>query len=449
LVGAIQHYRTAIALDPKDAKPHYNLGVALEKSGDVAGAIQHYRTAVAIDPKLALAHTNLGVALQDSKDVAGAIQHYRTAVAIDPKDAKAHTNLGNALAESKDVAGAIKHYRTAIALDPKDAKAHGALGQVLLEHGQFAEARDATRQALSLLSPGHLLQKLAQQQLRRCDQLLALEGKLNAYLDKGDTPTQPQELLPLIDLCRVYKQYHATAAKLHALAFAAQPALAETLNQGHRYQAARSAALAAAGQGRDPGKLTAEEKTELRVQALTWLQADLLQWNNRLQARDLKALPGLLTRLPAWQQETALAALRDLKERARLPADEQQDWAKLWADVDQLMKQVAANVRTEHFTGTLTAKDKARTHEVTLQAGQTYIIDLESPQFNTYLRLHDTGGKLLAENDDIAPGVNTNSLLLFTAPADGSYRLVATSFQQRGTGSYTLTVRSFVPANKE
>jgi hypothetical protein len=56
--------------------------------------------------------------------------------------------------------------------------------------------------------------------------------------------------------------------------------------------------------------------------------------------------------------------------------------------------------------------------------------------------LHDGQGKLLATNNDIAPG-DSNARLLFTAPRDGVYRLGATSFQGRGRGAYTLTVRSF------
>jgi serine protease Do len=75
-----------------------------------------------------------------------------------------------------------------------------------------------------------------------------------------------------------------------------------------------------------------------------------------------------------------------------------------------------------------------------MSAGRTYVIDLESAQFDAYLRLEDPKGKVLAENDDISPD-NQNSRIVFTAPADGTYRLVATSFQQRGTGSYTLTIR--------
>jgi hypothetical protein len=77
-----------------------------------------------------------------------------------------------------------------------------------------------------------------------------------------------------------------------------------------------------------------------------------------------------------------------------------------------------------------------------MAAGKTYVIDLSSAKFDTYLRLEDDNGKLLAENDDISPA-NPNSRLIFTAPRDGSYRIVATSFQQRGTGTYSLIVREF------
>src|SRR5271155_786032 len=107
----------------------------------------------------------------------------------------------------------------------------------------------------------------------------------------------------LFDLCRTFKRYHATAARLYALAWTAFPALADDLDQDRRYQAARSALLAAAGQGHDPGPLTGAGKKNLRVQARTWLEADVQQWTRWLTARDLKALPGLLNRQSEWQAD--------------------------------------------------------------------------------------------------------------------------------------------------
>jgi hypothetical protein len=74
-------------------------------------------------------------------------------------------------------------------------------------------------------------------------------------------------------------------------------------------------------------------------------------------------------------------------------------------------------------------------------AGRIYIIDMESTAFDTFLKLQDPAGKPLAENDDIEPGVNLNSRLSFTAPADGVYRIITTSFEQAGVGRYMLRIR--------
>lgn len=71
-------------------------------------------------------------------------------------------------------------------------------------------------------------------------------------------------------------------------------------------------------------------------------------------------------------------------------------------------------------------------------------IDLESNAFDTFLRLENAQGKMLAENDDIVPVIVTNSRLIFTPPTDGIYRLVASAFEQSGTGPCTLTIREFV-----
>jgi hypothetical protein len=100
------------------------------------------------------------------------------------------------------------------------------------------------------------------------------------------------------------------------------------------------------------------------------------------------------------------------------------------------------------LTSRLTAQRKQQFHEVTLQAGKTYIFDLESTAFDAFLRLEDSQGKKLAENDNIEPGVNNNSRIIFTATQDGTYRMVVSAFQQLGTGDYTLMIREFTGSRK-
>jgi tetratricopeptide (TPR) repeat protein len=64
LEGAIRSYHKALALDPADAKLHFNLGKALKGSGQLDKAIAAFRAAVARDPQLAEAHCILGLALR-------------------------------------------------------------------------------------------------------------------------------------------------------------------------------------------------------------------------------------------------------------------------------------------------------------------------------------------------------------------------------------------------
>jgi CHAT domain-containing protein/Flp pilus assembly protein TadD len=100
------------------------------------------------------------------------------------------------------------------------------------------------------------------------------------------------------------------------------------------------------------------------------------------------------------------------------------------------------------ITGELTKKDpfdkvrKAshhKVHELELKAGEIYMIDLRSVDFDTFLRLEDATGKKISENDDIS-AVDLNSRLGFVPKKSGRYRAVVTTFNVRLTGRYTLQI---------
>ncbi len=100
------------------------------------------------------------------------------------------------------------------------------------------------------------------------------------------------------------------------------------------------------------------------------------------------------------------------------------------------------------FAGELSpddAKDKVtkhpqHVHTVKMKAGQMYQIDLVSKAFDAYLRVEDASGKELAQNDDRGAGT-LDSRIYFKVPKDGTYRLIATSFDGK-TGPYTLTAKA-------
>ncbi len=95
--------------------------------------------------------------------------------------------------------------------------------------------------------------------------------------------------------------------------------------------------------------------------------------------------------------------------------------------------------------GSLTADDPPdkirrkphKVHEISMTKDSFYQIYLVSKQFDTFLRLEDSTGKQLAEDDD--SGGDLNALIIFNATKDDTYRIIATSY--RGLGPYTLTVK--------
>merc|ERR1712196_456267 len=93
--ASYEPYTRCIALDPKHAMAHNNLGLVLQYvRKDYDGAERHYRKAIDLDPTKAAAHNNLGCVVKDVRKYDDAERHYRTAIELDPKNAMAHNNLG-------------------------------------------------------------------------------------------------------------------------------------------------------------------------------------------------------------------------------------------------------------------------------------------------------------------------------------------------------------------
>jgi tetratricopeptide (TPR) repeat protein len=469
--GAIQAYRKALDIDPRLFEAWSNLGTALRKQKDPMGAVEACRKALDIDPKNAKEWYKMGLALLEQNDVPGAVQAHSMALQFDPNYAPAWHNLGLALVQQNNLAGAAQAHRMAIRFDPNYAEAHGALGVVLVAQGHFGAAKESMLQALKLFQPDHPLQAAAQRQLQRCEHLLALHERLEPVLQGAQTTTA--ERLQLANLCRRYLRRYRDAVRLYATAFAAEPRRTDDLNKGLRYQFASCAALAAAGQGHGSNTLEQDEKSQLRRQALTWLRADLDLYRKKVvpdsgTAKPEKQQKGLLSQLsqpsagghPAdvlwvmdrlihWQADPDLSSVRKDKELARLPAEEQKEWRRLWSDVRALEKESrTAFIETRH-PGALVADTAEQVHEVNLIAGKTYAIDLQSTRSDVLLRLEDSQGKTLDENNNIHPGLTVAVRVFFTPRQDGVYRLVATIRGGQGTRAYTLRIREFVSPKKK
>src|SRR5581483_3107864 len=162
--------------------------------------------------------------------------------------------------------------------------------------------------------------------VRECERLVELDRLLPRALRGDAEPASAAETLELASLCQLpCKRLHATAAHLYADAFTAQPQFAADLESFHRYNAACSAALAAAGQAEDAKLLPDKVTNKLRRQALQWLRADLALYAGMAKRDDPKAKAFVRERMQHWQKDPDLASVRDPAELQKLPESERRE----------------------------------------------------------------------------------------------------------------------------
>nr|WP_246337821.1 tetratricopeptide repeat protein [Azospirillum oleiclasticum] len=139
--------RTALDLDPADARGLHLLGILLRRRGEEGEAARQLARAVAADPANSAAWAALGAARTAlSRPAADTIAR---ALRLDPASAALHAQRAALLAARGRVAESVPHRRAAVLLDPAAADALGNLGNALLELERFAEAAATIRRALA------------------------------------------------------------------------------------------------------------------------------------------------------------------------------------------------------------------------------------------------------------------------------------------------------------
>jgi tetratricopeptide (TPR) repeat protein len=332
-------YREALCLNPDYPLAHNNLGNALADQGRLKEAEAAWREALRLRPDFLEAHGNLGNVLIEQGRYQEAETEFREALRLRPDIPEAHYDIGNILRAWGRHEEAEAAYRAALRLRPDYAEAHCNLGIVLQDQGRFAEA-------LVELHRGHDLGRKtprwsypSAEWVRECERLVELESRLPSLLRGQPESVTAAERLAFAQLCG-YKRMRVTASRLYVEAFAADPRLANDLRAGHRYDAACFAALAAAGQADDARQLPDKVVLMLRRQALRWLRADLALYALPVAREEAAARQAVRQGLVHWQQDSDLATVRDPAALDWLPADEREQWRRLWEEVAALLKNV-------------------------------------------------------------------------------------------------------------
>ncbi len=168
---------------------------------------------------------------------------------------------------------------------------------------------------------------------REAEAALALTTRLTAMIRGEEKPADDADRLVIIKAAYDFKKF-AFATKLWEEALSSDPKFGDDPRMQHRYNAARAAALAAAGQGKDEPALDGAAKAKLRGQALDWLKAELITWSKLAESSEDQ--PFLAQSLSHWQKDSDLAGIRDATALAKLPAEEQKAFTQFWVDVSKM-----------------------------------------------------------------------------------------------------------------
>jgi tetratricopeptide (TPR) repeat protein len=147
--AALDPLQKYISQRPDEPYPHFQLGYAFAGMKRTEDAKTEFSRAVALDPKMAAAHLNLGLVLMDS-DPGVAAEAFRHAAELQPTESRPRFLAGVALERDNKVPAAIEQFRAALALATTDYEAHFALGRVLLRANDAAGSEEQFRAAIAL-----------------------------------------------------------------------------------------------------------------------------------------------------------------------------------------------------------------------------------------------------------------------------------------------------------
>ncbi len=129
---AVEEFKKAVNLDPKDTQANFALGVAYSRNGDYGSAIAPLKKALELDSGMADAQQPLGYALLAQGYASEAIVHFQAA--------NDRAGMGIAQLEAGDLLNAVQNLQAALAADPNNpdllyylARATGLLSKQLYD----------------------------------------------------------------------------------------------------------------------------------------------------------------------------------------------------------------------------------------------------------------------------------------------------------------------------
>ncbi len=137
---ALDHYATAIAMDPSYSEYYNDRGSLLLKMDRLEEAEADYLRAIELSPPYFEVFTNLGQCYRRMGNMDAAIQQYSRALDLEPKHVLALLGRGKAYEEAGEREAAIADYGAVLALEPTLWEALGSRGVLYYETGRLHDS---------------------------------------------------------------------------------------------------------------------------------------------------------------------------------------------------------------------------------------------------------------------------------------------------------------------
>jgi serine/threonine protein kinase len=339
---SIRHLATAVAIRPWSVSTHLALGGALLAQRKPDEAVAEAHEAVRIKPDDPRIRATLANCLRWSGHLEEAEAESRAAIRANPDDGHLHDTLGTILRDREDFDGAIREYREAIRLQGADHRIFLGTAKAFQRKGEYAEALAMIRKAQQAAPDRVPDYWHSAAWIAHIERMAARTRPLPTRPTGDARPNDPVESLDLAVICSDQKRFIASA-RYWGWALDADPTLGDDRVHKYRFSAACTAAMAAAGKGRDENPPDADTAAGLRRRALQWLRADLAVWSQMLASGSPHDRAEALRAMRQWRKDTDLVTVRDADAIVSLSAAERTDWQALWESVQALIGKAGEN----------------------------------------------------------------------------------------------------------
>ncbi len=143
-------WQDVIRFDPKIDKPYFNIGLQLDRNGNIDSAIVYYKKAIICNPKNVKALNNLGNRMYDKRLYDSAFFYYNNLVKVDSLYYPVYHNLGNIYSLRGNIDKAIEYYNKALTLKNDFALSYFTLGTCWNRKGDSVKSNENLIKAAQL-----------------------------------------------------------------------------------------------------------------------------------------------------------------------------------------------------------------------------------------------------------------------------------------------------------